>query len=91
MTGQEEIKKWILEHPEEAKKIFADFADWIAKLPLGWIDFLTELSKWILGLYENALQEDKTGELRRFLEEAGFWVTEEGRIYSRPTRGMKGE
>jgi len=87
MSKEEEARRWILEHPDEAKKIFNDFIDWYSDIvkPVG--EFLHQFAQALLELYEIAIQQDKTGELRMGVEAAGFVVTEDGKIRTMPKEG----
>lgn len=80
----EEARKWILEHPEEAKKAFLDFYEWFGKISYEMQKYVSQLGIAILELFEKALQYDETGELKKKLEEAGFYVTPWGKIVTMP-------
>jgi len=80
----EEAKKWILEHPEEAKKLFVSFYEWFGNLSYEMMKYISQLGTWLLDLYEEALKVDETGELKKRLEEAGYIVDSFGNITTMP-------
>jgi len=89
MKSQEEVKRWILEHPDEAKKIFNDFVDWFGDIGAEMARFLNKFAQAFLQLYENAVKQDKTGKLKMRLEEVGFVVNEDGKIMLAPKKMVK--